>query len=105
MRRSYLTSLANRVPEPGERLGAIDVGHAALHLGAGRRAKGDEIDHSVGVICRAKRGAEVAAGDVLAEVHARTEAEADRGAAEVLAAYDLGDAPPAGRPLLLDVVG
>ena len=86
------------------RLGAIDVGHAALHLGAGRRAKGDEIDHSVGVVCRAKRGAEVAAGDVLAEVHARTAAEADRGAAEVLAAYDLGDAPPAGRPLLLDVV-
>ncbi|HET9508691.1 MAG TPA: thymidine phosphorylase [Gaiellaceae bacterium] len=96
-----------RAPAGGyvTRLGAIDVGHAALHLGAGRRAKGDEIDHSVGVVCRAKRGAEVAAGDVLAEVHARTEAEADRGAAEVLAAYDLGDAPPAGRPLLLDVVG
>ena len=96
-----------RAPAGGHvtRLGAIDVGHAALHLGAGRRAKGDEIDHSVGVLCRAKRGADVAAGDVLAEVHARTEAEADRGAAEVLAAYDLGDAPPAGRPLLLDVVG
>ena len=67
-------------------------------------AKGDEIDHSVGVVCRAKRGAEVVAGDVLAEVHARTAAEADRGAAEVLAAFDLGDAPPAGRPLLLDVL-
>ena len=96
-----------RAPAGGHvtRLGAIDVGHAALHLGAGRRAKGDEIDHSVGVLCRAKRGAEVAAGDVLAEVHARTEAVAPGGAAEVLAAYDLGDAPPAGRPLLLDVVG
>lgn len=96
-----------RAPAGGHvtRLGAIDIGHAALHLGAGRRAKGDEIDHSVGVVCRAKRGAEVAEGDVLAEVHARSEAEADRGAAEVLAAYDLGDAPPAGRPLLLDVVG
>jgi pyrimidine-nucleoside phosphorylase len=86
------------------RLGAIDVGHAALHLGAGRRAKGDEIDHSVGVVCRAKRGAEVAAGDVLAEVHARTAAEADRVAAEVLAAYDIGEERPPDRPLLLDVV-
>ena len=41
-----------------ERLGAIHVGHAALHLGAGRAAKGDAIDHSVGIVCRAKRGDE-----------------------------------------------
>jgi pyrimidine-nucleoside phosphorylase len=95
-----------RAPAGGHvtRLGAIDVGHAALHLGAGRRAKEDEIDHSVGVVCRAKRGAEVVTGDVLAEVHARTEAEADRGAAEVLAAYELGEDRPPDRPLLLDVV-
>ncbi len=31
------------------RLGAIQIGLAALHLGAGRRTKEDEIDHSVGV--------------------------------------------------------
>jgi len=86
------------------RLGAIDVGHAALHLGAGRRAKGDEIDHSVGVICRAKRGALVAEDDVLAEVHARTEEEARWGVAEVLAAYEIGDLPPPERPVLLDVI-
>ena len=86
------------------RLGAIDIGHAALHLGAGRRAKGDEIDHSVGVVCRAKRGALVAEGDVLAEVHARTEEEARWGVAEVLAAYEIGDVPPPERPVLLDVV-
>jgi pyrimidine-nucleoside phosphorylase len=95
-----------RAPAGGHvtRLGAIDVGHAALHLGAGRRAKGDEIDHSVGVVCRAKRGAEVAAGDVLAAVHARTEEDAERASAEVLAAYDIGEERPPDRPLLLDVV-
>src|SRR5205085_1891923 len=38
------------------RLGAIRVGVAALDLGAGRRTKGDEIDHAVGVVCRRKRG-------------------------------------------------
>ncbi len=86
------------------RLGAIDVGHAALHLGAGRRAKGDEIDHAVGVLCRAKRGALVAEGDVLAEVHARNEDEARLGAAQVLAAYEIGDVPGPERPLLLDIV-
>ncbi len=41
------------------RLGAIQIGHAALHLGAGRRTKEDAIDTSVGVVCRAKRGDEV----------------------------------------------
>ena len=44
------------------RLGAIAVGIAALHLGAGRRAKEDEIDHAVGVVCRVKRGESVDGG-------------------------------------------
>ena len=77
-------------------LGAIAVGNAALHLGAGRQTKADEIDHAVGVVCRAKRGDAVEAGQVLAEVHARDEAAAAAAAGEVLAAYELGDAPPLG---------
>ena len=32
-------------------LGAVAVGIAALHLGAGRRTKDDAIDHAVGVVC------------------------------------------------------
>ena len=95
-----------RAPRAGtvRRLGALEVGLAALHLGAGRRAKGDEIDHAVGVVCRVKRGARVAEGDALAEVHARDEAAAAEAAAAVLAAYELGDAPPREHPILLDVV-
>jgi pyrimidine-nucleoside phosphorylase len=85
-------------------LGAIRVGVAALHLGAGRRSKGDEIDHAVGVVCRAKRGSQVEAGQVLAEVHARDEAGADEAAAAVLSAYELGGAPPREHSILLDVV-
>ena len=86
------------------RLGAIAVGIAALHLGAGRRTKEDSIDHSVGVVCRVKRGASVAAGDVLAEVHARDEASGDEAVEAVLAAYELGDEPAREHPILLDVV-
>jgi thymidine phosphorylase len=95
-----------RAPEAGSvvRLGAIAVGMAALHLGAGRRTKEDSIDHSVGVVCHVKRGARVAAGDVLAEVHARDEASGQEAVAAVLAAYELGDAPPREHPILLDVV-
>ena len=51
------------------------VGMAALHLGAGRRDKRDEIDHAVGVVCHVKRGARVEQGALLADVHARDEAE------------------------------
>jgi len=85
-------------------LSAVRVGLAALHLGAGRQAKGDEIDHSVGVVCRAKRGDRVAAGDVLAEIHARDDASAATAAAEVAAAYELADEPPRPRPIVLETI-
>jgi pyrimidine-nucleoside phosphorylase len=88
-----------------ERLGAIQIGVAALHLGAGRQTKEDEIDHAVGILCLRKRGDEVAAGDVLAEVHARDDASAAEADAAVLAAYALGDAAPPERGIVLDVVG
>jgi pyrimidine-nucleoside phosphorylase len=86
------------------RLGAIDVGLAALHLGAGRRTKEDAINHSVGVVCRRKRGDEVGAGELLAEVHARNEESAAEAVRAVLAAYELGDEQPPARAILLDVL-
>jgi pyrimidine-nucleoside phosphorylase len=86
------------------RLGALDVGVAALELGAGRRTKDDAVDHAVGVVCHAKRGDEVHAGAVLAEVHARDEAAAERAVAAVAAAYSLGTGPPGATSVLLDVI-
>jgi pyrimidine-nucleoside phosphorylase len=86
------------------RLGAIQIGLAALHLGAGRRTKEDAIDHSVGVVCLRKRGDEVRAGEPLAEVHASSEASAQDAVREVLAAYELGDERPPERQILLDVL-
>jgi pyrimidine-nucleoside phosphorylase len=87
------------------RLGAIAVGRAALHLGAGRAAAGDAIDHSVGIVVRRKRGDRVSAGHVLAEVHARDEAGAARGAEELLRAYELSrDEPPGAGSIVRDVI-
>jgi pyrimidine-nucleoside phosphorylase len=86
-------------------LGAIQIGVAALHLGAGRATKEAEIDHAVGVLCLKKRGDEVDVGEVLAEVHARDEAGADQAAREVLGAYELGDEPPRPRGIVLDTLG
>jgi pyrimidine-nucleoside phosphorylase len=86
-------------------LGAHAIGVTALHLGAGRREKDDVIEHAVGIVCRKKRGDAVADGEALAEIHARDEASADEAAADVLAAFELGDAPPRVRPIVLDTIG
>jgi pyrimidine-nucleoside phosphorylase len=87
------------------RLDAIAVGQAAVRLGAGRRTKDDAIDHAVGIVCRAKRGDRVGAGDILADVHARDEDTAAAAAAEVLAAYAFSNAAPEPRPIVLETIG
>ncbi len=97
------------VPAPRDgvvtRVGALAVGNAALELGAGRRTKEDPVDHAVGVLCFAKRGDTVLAGDDLAEVHARDDAASVRAVEAVLAAYEIGDDAPPDRGILLGVVG
>jgi pyrimidine-nucleoside phosphorylase len=85
-------------------LGAIAVGTAAVHLGAGRRTKDDEIDHAVGVVVHAKRGDRVDAGEPLATIHARTEPTAGLALADVLRAYEIGEEAPPEKPVLLEVV-
>jgi pyrimidine-nucleoside phosphorylase len=86
------------------RVGAIAIGIAALHLGAGRMTKDDTIDHAVGVVCLRKRGDRVEQGDVLAEVHARDDISASVAVDEVRNAYEISDAAPEGRPIVLDVL-
>jgi pyrimidine-nucleoside phosphorylase len=88
-----------------QRLAALPIGLAALHLGAGRREKDDSVDHAVGIVCRKKRGDEVTEGEPLAEIHARDEQSADEAAADVLGAYELGDDLPRPRPIVLDTLG
>jgi pyrimidine-nucleoside phosphorylase len=87
-----------------ERLGALAIGNAALDLGAGRRAKEDTIDHAVGIVCRAKRGDAVVAGETLATVHARDQASADAAGEAVLAAYEIGDRAPGTHDVVLEVI-
>jgi pyrimidine-nucleoside phosphorylase len=80
------------------------VGEAALGLGAGRLRKEDEIDHAVGIVCTAKRGDQVAAGDEIAQVHATTDDAAAGGVAEIEAAYRIGTDSPPNVPIVLDVI-
>jgi pyrimidine-nucleoside phosphorylase len=93
-------------PRPGvvSSLGAIRIGNAALHLGAGRRRKEDAIDHAVGIVCWKKRGDTVEAGEPLVEIHARDDASAEAAEIEVRAAYELSDEAPPARPIVLEVL-
>ncbi len=88
-----------------QRLAALPVGLAALHLGAGRREKDEAIDHAVGIVCSKKRGDAVEEGEPLAEIHAADERSAGEAAAEVLRAYELGDEEPRARSIVLDTLG
>jgi thymidine phosphorylase len=54
------------------------IGHAIIALGGGRSKTTDTIDAGVGLMIPAKPGDRVRRGDVLAVIHARTEADAER---------------------------
>ncbi|TLX20989.1 thymidine phosphorylase [Thermomonas fusca] len=80
---------------------AIDVralGECVVDLGGGRRVPGAAIDPAVGLSEVAERGQWLEAGAALAIVHARTAADAERAAAQVRAAFTLGETVPAAVP-------
>ncbi|WP_407520135.1 thymidine phosphorylase [Methylobacterium oryzisoli] len=98
-------------PVPAPRAGRVvaiatrEIGLAVIGLGGGRTKPQDAIDHAVGLTDLAAPGAEVAAGEPIAMVHARSEAAAERAIAAVQAAYRIGDGQGAGGdPILARVV-
>ncbi|MBV6657468.1 MAG: thymidine phosphorylase [Devosiaceae bacterium] len=69
------------------------IGLAVVALGGGRTNPADPIDHAVGLTHIVSLGDRVEAGDPLARVLARTQADADAAASRVTAAITIGDAP------------
>ena len=94
------------VPAPrGGYVTAIDteaLGHAVVHLGGGRLRGGDRINHSVGLSDLMPIGEPLAAGEAIARVHAASDADAERAAAAVRAAFRIGDEDPDEPPLIHD---
>lgn len=82
-----------------------DLGIAVVALGGGRSRAEDAIDHSVGIDRLLPLGAEVAAGEALAVVHARSQGDAERAAATVLRCYGIGPARPATKKAVLRRIG
>ena len=70
-------------------------------MGAGRTRADQKVDPGVGIYVLAKPGAPVTKGQPLARLRVRKKADAAAIAERVRAAFVLGDAPPAVRPLVL----
>lgn len=84
-------------------ISAIDIGVAAMHLGAGRATKEDTIDFASGIILNKKVGNAVKVGDTLATIHtnnANFESEIN----EVLNAFVISDEVVEPTPIVYEVI-
>jgi thymidine phosphorylase len=90
--------------EPGwlRRLDALAVGMAAWRLGAGRARKEDPVSAAAGVICLAKPGERVEAGQPVLELRADDESRFARAREALAGAIEIGAEPAAGAPLVLE---
>ena len=86
------------------RCDALDLGVAAVRLGAGRATKEEAIDPGVGFTVCVKVGDEVAAGDPLIRVRWRRPERLAAAQPLVERAVVIGDDPVAALPLILEEV-
>ena len=71
-----------------------------MSLGGGRRRPTDAIDFAVGLSELVGLGEQVAAGQPLAMVHARTEAAAQQAVQEIQAAYEISPVALTANPVI-----
>ena len=97
------------VPAPASgwlrRLDARAVGVAAWRLGAGRARKEDPVSAAAGVLCLAKPGERVAAGQPVLELRADEESLLADVRAVLAGAVAIGDEPPPEAPLVIERIG
>ncbi len=86
------------------RVDALQVGLAALDLGAGREKKGDPVDHAVGVVVHHKVGDTVEAGEPLFTLHANDQDRLAAARQRLAGAVELSDEPVEPLPLFYGVV-
>lgn len=86
------------------KINAMEVGEAALVLGAGRENKESKIDLSVGIVIKKKVGDFVKADDVIAEIHGSSMEKVKEAESILKAAYSYSSESPKPRPLILGIV-
>lgn len=79
--------------QPGRvaRMDALEIGLAAVRLGAGRNKSSDPVDPSVGFILAARPGDEVTEGAALVEIHAASDKGARAAAQQLRAAITIAE--------------
>lgn len=83
---------------------AAEVGKTGVELGGGRQKKGDPIDYAVGIMCHAKVGMRLAAGDPLFTIHANAQDKLESARQRLLAAVTWSETPVAVPPHTLKII-
>ncbi len=86
------------------RIDAQRLGEIVVMLGGGRGRKEDAIDPAVGLVVHAPVGAQLAAGGILAEIHAQTDAQAENVRARIADAFTISDQAIPIPPLIRGIV-
>lgn len=82
-----------------------DIGTACVILGGGRERKEDSVDPAVGIVLHKKVGDRITQGEPLATIHYNSDAKAERAKQLIEASCEIGEAPPAKRPLVHRIIG
>jgi thymidine phosphorylase len=86
------------------RLDAMAVGLAAWRLGAGRARKEHAVSPSAGVMCLAKEGDAVEAGQPVLELHLDDPGRLEHALEALEGGIEIGPEPPPALPLVIDVL-
>ena len=84
-------------------INALEIGEAAMKLGAGRATKEDVLDFAAGIILNKKVGSKVEVGDTLCRVYSNKE-NIDSILLEALNAFKLQDEELETFPIIYEVV-
>ena len=87
-----------------ETIDSLELGLAAVSIGAGRQRTGDRIDPAVGAVLHTKVGDPVRAGDPLLEVHLADLAHLDRVHDRMRGAFRIGKRAPKPQPIVIETV-
>lgn len=87
-----------------EMIAADQVGIASVELGAGRKQKGDQIDHAVGIVVHKKVGERLGQDETIFTVHANDQPRLDLAIERLLQAISITDSETSPLPHLYDTI-
>ena len=86
-------------------MNAEGIGLACVELGAGRKSKEDDIDHSAGIILHKKTGDKVEKGDVIATLLCSDESLLNSASLQFKDSVTISADKPVSKPLLYGIIG